>query len=290
MGFFRALTAAAASTLFVLSTGCSGADGGDDEAFDIDNPLYSTMTGPDGSGGQNHLHPDTLDPLKVALYLTTTQSLATFSVGDGKWRFANNTPNNAIFDQVGGMEVMTYAMRCALPQGQTLWRMFGGFDLSYPGQGILTTTTGWKTAALSTSAAEDLMACMSAHLNPYHQYVSINLSGPNVTNDPAFDPTAYTWEEALWTSTITANPLGGYHIVISVWPLPGLEACPVDSVEGLKSRACPTGEVNCNLNVRQDRKTVCFESSNGWKCDGKPAIRTRLRVEDVPRMYEGCDP
>lgn len=290
MFFFRALTAAVA-VLGMLTSGCSGADGEleADEALDLDNPLYSTMAGPGGSGGQNHLHPDWFHPNKPALNTSTKANLAVWNAADQKYRFANTVALNTLFATSAGREVIKYAVRCTLPVGEKVWDNSLGVDLAYPGQGLLTTTTAWTTSALASTAAEDLFACMAAHMNPLGEIVPINLSGMHVTNAPGFDPTPYAWEEALWTSTIIASPFGGYYYVINVWPLAGLQACAINQVDGLTSRVCPTSGGVCGLSVRTDLASACKEYLTGWKCDGKPAIRTRLKVSDVPRMYKGCE-
>lgn len=298
MAFVKALSAGIAGVV-ALSMGCSdGGDGSELGAYAIDDPHYSALAGgSDGTNGQNHLPPEHFIDYRYELFEATKSNLANYNAATNKWILASNAHTNALRATAAGRQVLKYAIQCALPAGQAVWYTLwvGGFamQVSPTGQGFLTTTTGWDTGALPIPAAEDLFACVVAHLNPYTQ-VAINLSGPKVTNDPNADTSDFTWEEALWMVDMRSSNLGGVTIDARVWPLSGVLECG-SYVSQIETRVCGSyaGEAPCDVDVRLNVAGECIQGNGGWYCrdiagNFAPVIKSRLKVDEVSTIYGVC--
>jgi hypothetical protein len=292
MTLFRALSAAAIGAS-ALSMGCSGA-GGDNESSGapaMDDTLYSTMAGIHGTGGNNNLHPLDFHANKVNLFGATLAALAAYAPSDATWWLANSAPNSALLGTTGGREVLKYAVQCALSTSSTVRAQLGSSAMSFTGQSIVTTTSGWKTAALTRDATDDLFTCLLAHLNAHGVEVPINISGPHIVNAPGYDP-AFDWEEALWAVKVLVDEDGGVAFNLYVWPMNDLTQC-ADHVTGLSDRVCGLSDDACGLTVRTDRDDACTETATGWFCDDVsghplPAVLTRLKAADATSMYSDC--
>lgn len=280
-----------------LAMGCSdGMDGSDMGAPDMDDPFYSSMAGgSDGTNGQNHLNSEDAFELRGTLYSATTSDLADYNLLSGKWDLDSNTHLNALKSTPEGRQVLKYAIQCALPTTTTVryTALAGGLYIPFEvtGQGFLETTGGWLNGGLSTSAAEDLFACMLAHMNPT-TVVDINLSGQNVNNDPNADVSDFTWEETLWQANITEGLSVAFHM--RAWPLGGFEDCEVD-VQELETRVCGSyAGTSCHLDIETTLTTECTEGADGWQCYDDngvlvPVIKTRLKTSQVTNLYsKGC--
>lgn len=255
-------------------------------AVDIDDPLYSTMAGPGGSTGTNGLTVPCFHDNRTSLHRSMTQALGSFN--GWWWNFANaNAGSVALRGTPCGKEALSYAIKCAL-----IGSIYDG-TTSYTGDHLMDTSTGWKSAALTVTREEDVFACALAHVNAFGFHVDINVSGPNVYNNPADDPTEFTWEEALWIADLGINLANGETTFnFHVWPLSDYLEDNCSSVDKLKYRVCGSLTDNqCRLTPRTDLSTACTESADGWRClvNGTmlPAIKTRLRVTDAHSMYYG---
>jgi hypothetical protein len=289
-GFCRVMIGMVAG-LSVLSSGCLGTaeeSTAVDSVVPEDEPLPGPLSGPGGSGGMNGFNPLGFHLYKSTVYGSMGADLAELLPMLG-WRIRNTTPNQTLLvDLLEGRETLEYAVRCGLASGDAV---SGGVPLAtFTGQGVLTTTTEWKTKPLSTARKEDLFSCMLAHLNSLDIQVPMMLSGPSIYNSPTFDGSAYEFEEALWGTAITDN--GGTPVFnFYVWPSQELDDyCLVDLTGVLNLRLCGSFVGPCNLTVRTDRTTACTETTKGFECDGKPAIQTRLRPVDLPLLYGVCLP
>jgi hypothetical protein len=292
MTLLRALSAVVIG-LSSLSLGCSD-EAGDSNTLgapEIDDPFYSTMAGPPGSGGTNNLHPINFHGTRYTLFSSADLPFATYEVTDQQWWIDGNIHNTTLLGSEGGRSVIKYAVRCALSSTSTVHAQLGADAFSYTGQSILTTTTAWKTTALNLDQTRDLFTCMLAHLNARGVEVPINLSGPNVTNSAGADP-AFSWEEALWAVKIDMAPVDAPVFSFYVWPLDDLLDCS-GYVSGLQDRVCGTFQGECGLTIRTDRDTACTETETGWLCDDTtghalPAIKTRLKSKGASELYDGC--
>lgn len=292
MTLLRALSAVVLG-VGALSLGCTEADFDDPEVSELpplDDPFYSTLAGPRGSTGSNNLHPLDLLAERDNLVVATQAALATYSASDATWWLANNAGTNALLASTGGRSVLKYAVRCALSSTSAVSAQLGSTGVSYPGEGHLATTAAWKTAALTSDQTDDLFTCLLAHLNANGVTVPINLSGPNVTNAPGYDP-SFAWEEALWATKLIHDEDGGTAFHFYVWPR-AAAGCANVAAE-LTHRVCGTIDGGCGLTVRTDLDTACTETSAGWYCNdvtghALPAILTRLKLTDAKKLYTGC--
>jgi hypothetical protein len=280
--------------VLALSVGCS--DGGSNiGAHDIGDPLYSALSGgSEGTNGQNHLVPDYFIQNGHNLYGATGQTIATYDAAHGLWNLVSNTHTEALMGTYGGREVLKYALQCAMPAGEVVvYYSQSGLSGSVMGQGFLTTMTGWTSGGLTIPQAEDLMACVVAHMNPY-AVVDINLSGENVNNDPNANTSGFTFDEALWQVDITFPPGGGARMETRVWPLDDLVSCG-QVVDQIETRVCGTykGGGSCDVDVRTDRATACLETNGLWKCldpagNWAPTIKSRLKEDQVSSLHRFC--
>lgn len=275
--------------LSAFAFGCSDAD---IEASDFDDPLYGPMAGgSDGTNGQNSLRPDSFIAYRLNLYYAATQDLADYNSSTQKWTLASNAYTSALKSSEEGRDVLKYAIKCAVPVGTTVSVTVitgaGSTKYDFAGEGFLTTTGDWLNGGLTVDQTEDMFECMLAHMNHY-TVVDINLAGPNVRDDPDMDTSPFVWEEALWQSTIDTT---GSKVTIDtqVWPLGGFSGCPGE-IDELETRVCGTsaGGGSCGLTIQTDLATACAESQDGWRCNGDPVVKSRLKTIQVPELYPGC--
>lgn len=294
MKLFRALSVVVIGS-GALWMGCAeeAADLDSNDAPALDAPSRIPLGGPAGSTGTNNLPPPDVHENKLTLHTSTQAAFGTYSASDARWDIASTTSNNALVGDDGGRTLIKYAVRCALPSTTTVHARLGTTEYAYTGQGLLTTTADWLTAALTNSQAQDLFTCLLAHMNAHGVEVPINLSGPNVSNVDGSDG-SFTWEEALWAVKITSPGTVKKKLDFYVWPLDDLLDC-ANYVEQLTDRVCGTYSGPCGLTVRTDRATACTEDSHtGWSCTDAtgtvvlPAIKTRLKETDVEAMYDSC--
>lgn len=273
-----------------MGMGCAG-EGGDLDMADepeVAEPGRIPLGGMPGSTGANKFNPLNFHTYRQPGYSSARQQLVTGSTKTS-W-LANNPSNNTLLGSEGGREWLKYAARCGVASGTTVYAQAGFMQYSFPGQGLLATTSDWLTAGLSLASTQDLFSCLLAHLNAFGVEVPINLSGPSVTNSLGSD-SGFEWEEALWATKITPTAHDAY-FEFYVWPLDDLTAC-LNYVPQLQNRVCGTYNGPCGLTVRHDRATACTETASGWYCNDAsenplPAIKTRLKETDVEVLYDNC--
>jgi hypothetical protein len=266
-----------------LVAGCSGAP--DDADSSMEMPRLSSMAGPSGATGTNGLSTVSFNLYKSTLS-TSTQSPLSYGPGSLQHTIQPTSSNNALLQSTAGREVLEYATRCALDEGD--WVSGGSPSQTFLGGGLLTTTTGWRTSGLSAAQQEDLFTCAIAHLNFYDVHVPILLSGPSVTNKPGVDTSPYTFSEAVWITKITTGLLGASTLEFHVWPQVNLaDLCGLLVNSTLGARICGAGLL-CGLVVRTDFSTACQSTSNGWVCDGRPAIETKLTPQGAGLLHPLC--
>ncbi|HEU4404577.1 MAG TPA: hypothetical protein VFS43_04715 [Polyangiaceae bacterium] len=179
-----------------------------------------------------------------------------------------------------------YAMQCALPYAQ-LVNIDG---VNYKGGGILKTVDAWLAGPLDKTAKEDLFACMATLVNPFEVPVTIRLTGPTVDDKflRTYDPSLYTFREALWKAEIVATMGAPPTVKYRVWPLPDLEEfCPAASA-ALETRLCGAHPELCDFIPGGPIDQECVQVPEGYECGGKPVIQSWLRPNDVDRLYPTC--
>jgi hypothetical protein len=256
------------------------------DARGIDDPMYSTMTGTPGggSGGTNKYSPYVMNDLKHFIYDISRQPLT----GGEEIHELDLNVSESFAKHLGGASTLDYLSRCALNDGD--W-VSTGVHTEY-GEGILTTTTEWKSQGLDLPASEDLFSCLLAHLNPFNEEVPIFLSGKNVQVDGGFDASPYIYEEALWVTEINTM---GPTIHFYVWPLGDLQTLCTEadpSIQGIVTRVCGTMDASeCGVTVHESLDACDIDDTTGfYTCLGRPAIKTKLRAVDMPTIYPSCFP
>lgn len=271
------LFAAVALLSSSFSVGCSGPDAGFDSSYEM--PTLTALTGGNGgTGGDNGLTSVIFHQYKDLLVDATSFRIADPS---DEHLVSAQVLATGLLNTADGRVVFEYAVRCALPGGHKVAKLSP--VVPFYGGGILTTTAGWLTGALTPPQRNDLFTCMLTHLNPEGAHVPIWLAGPKVT-ETAPTPPEYQVEEALWVALVDSS---GIHF--HVWPLPGVTTyCP--SVSGdLNTRTCDTIP-NCGLQVHSDLSTACTGAGDSWTCNGAPAIKTRLTLSSLKLLYSECCP
>lgn len=253
-----------------FALGCAEAD----SLGDIDEPGAEPQEGGNTSGGSNGAPVVPYWFGETPLIESTERSL----VNPGTTT-VNTTTQSDLNATALHPDVFKYAVKCGLKKNRTAYWSGGNFS----GMGHLSTTSGWAAGALSTSAANDLLGCVVALLNPLGLTVPIGLSGPSVAED-GVDQSEYVVEEALWLVEGTAAR------TYTVWPRqPFSSRCGIDAYEALKVRVCGQDPTDCALQLGVE--TDCsFTENVGYHCKGKPALLTVLKESDVATLHPGCNP
>ncbi len=262
-----------ATTALVLSTlvlGCSEPESLDD----IDEPGAEPQEGGNTSGGNNGADDGQYWLGELELIQSTQRSL----VNQGT-KTVHSSTQAVLTPTALHPDLFDYAVQCGLRKDWSVSWSGGAFV----GMGHLTTTVPWRAGALSSDAANDLLACVVTHLNPHGITVPIALSGPSVAND-GLDHSEYDVEEALWLVEGT-----GFR-TYTVWPRqPFKDRCGIDEFEALEVRVCGQNPVDCALQLGVDTQCV-FTENVGYHCKGKPALLTTLKEADLPTLHPGCFP
>lgn len=266
-------------SLGLSSTGCLSNP--DPLPVDVAPPHFKTLVGDPGGGiGPNGLLPSSFHAHKYQLLDATNYPFLEEAY------LSEQLIKIGLQELPEGKDTLEYAVGCAFPDGVTIYDQTDN-NKDYHGQGLLSSTPSWGTSAtgLSPQAKEDLFACMALHLNPSGHTVSIYLQGVAVPDDLA-DKSEHTFQEGLWTAVVG----GPAPLTIHVWPLEDLEsACP-DRLEGaIQTRFCAPGIADCGLVIHHDKDADCTISAEGfYTCNGRPAIKTKLKPEEVSYLYGGC--
>lgn len=275
-----------------LGIGCLG------EAEDLDladdnevASLPQAYGGPWGSTGTNNLPPPITHERRASVFGATLSNLAVLNTTTHNWDVAINGSTSTLLSTDDGRRVLKYVARCAVDESITLHAQLGTTQFTFPGEGILSTTSDWLTAPIGTPAAEDLFSCLLAHMNARGVQVPIHLSGPSITNTESAGD-GFDWEEALWVTDLVQTGSSKVTFNFYVWPLDDLLDCG-EYARQVKDRVCGTYSGNCGVTVRTDRSTACTDTPDGWYCSPSsgqslPAIMTRLKVTDVETMYDNC--
>ncbi|MDI1480740.1 hypothetical protein [Polyangium sp. y55x31] len=229
--------------------------------------MFEPLGGPAGSGGINGA-----SPLAYHANVMKLLTALAFPATDPSDPLAVNPAIEAtgLLDTWGGRHVFRYAVRCALPAGT---QITSGNEV-YQGEGILSTTSTWLTAGLGTSAQEDVLACLVAHLNPLGFSVPIFLSGPSVAGTESAGELGFAVAEALWQVRIQGP---GQAPVYHAWPRVNLlSTCGLFTQLSWITRLCGSLLNTCGVSIRYDMASACVGSDGSFSCNGKPVIQTML--------------
>jgi len=276
MTLHRSFFVAAAIGCGLLQAACLA---GSDEVNAIDPVGLEGQTGGGGdTQGGNGLPSESFILAMDDLWASTSAAF------DG-----DNTAVVAMEQYQAGVDTLEYAAKIALPVGD-----HGGGAFLWPGGGMLTTTSGWPTGALTQPQQKyDLFAVMLAHLNPFGVTEDILLGGAALTPGNISLPvkSLYTFNEALWVAYEDANGLR-----LEVWPLDNLaETCVQKTAAAAKTRTCGrfARTSDCPVTVRTGYQTHCTYDAvtETWtSCEGHPAIQTWLKADGWKTLYPSCVP
>ena len=121
-----------------------------------------------------------------------------------------NASNAAAMGQTAtARKVLAFAVACALNSTQTITYAVGG--VSYTETGMMGIAPGWKTAAMSSSEAAWVSACMFSHVNEVTHLVWVSLRGAqsSLATTPE-EQSEYQIEEGAFWGNAFVN-LGSVH-------------------------------------------------------------------------------
>lgn len=188
----------------------------------------------------------------------------------------------------GGLRTLAYVAKCALPPEISIKRSNGEVEVEYKGEGVFdveqSQVDSWWWGPIDLAARPDVLACMAAHVNAYNVEVPIGLQGTGINGDIDLITQGFAFEEAFWGVEIVAGR-AFYH----VWPLPGRDNICNEPFESkwLKDRLCGVDPVGC-LFVAEENPAECVDEIGNKSCKGMRIIKTRLKVDDVPKLYPEC--
>ena len=234
-----------------------------------------------GSGGQNGLLPVDFHASKGAFFATLALPLyIEGSLGPAA---------SELVSTQAGRSTFSYALQCAPPAGKCVGKGPGACD-----GGLLATTDAWENQGLGNDVAgqaarADLFACVATHLNATGETVPFRLTGAAVRNEEGFDPSAFVFQEALWLATpgtSKASPVS-----FDVWPLADLSnhCGTTRALASLERQICGDDLTGCQLRLRTDLGACETDETGSTTCDGRRAIKTWLKTEDVAKRHPLCD-
>jgi hypothetical protein len=293
MTMYRKPLTIAFFTVGLLSVGCLGAEEELDDLGGASPRMHALGAGVGGLIGTNHYLPYEFQANVKAIRDAAAMRLGDVLPNDHEVR--SSVVGLGLFNTVAGTHTFEQAVSCGLSIGDYVTHMAGRELSLYNGDGYMMTTKEWRVNPLTLSQREDLFTCMITRLNPSGASVQFLLGGPNV-NSSSGAISDFTYNEAVWATTETVNPLTGLPMLtFKVWPSPELlDACggSISVLEQqITGRTCPTPSADCGLDIVTDTSTYpkgCTGSDMNWTCGGKPAIQTKLRKVDVKYVYPKC--
>jgi hypothetical protein len=135
---------------------------------------------------------------KLAANKLAANKLSANKLSANKLSAAAMPSQSALIDSADGREVLTYIVRCALPQGQAI-TVKASDKTDYVFAGELGLAPGWATHAPTVSERRWVTACVLARTNYYGQSVGISLRGsPSALATTAAELSADTMDEAAF--------------------------------------------------------------------------------------------
>ncbi|MFO0586002.1 MAG: hypothetical protein U0441_00615 [Polyangiaceae bacterium] len=272
---FALVTFALASAC--LLPACVAERGAVDDDSDEEN-VASISQEDRGSSGSNGL--DSVPYLQYRNRIGYLAMKYPFLVYSGGVYSVNPAIYNAYNTTGWQQEVFSYIFACVVPDTGTA--TING--TTYYGRGHLAFGTQWYSAPLKLQYAQELVACVTAHVNPYHIHVPIQLHGPDIKSDTSQFGFYYPVQEALWTVKLNAD----WVPTVTVYPFSLLQtACGQDIYAEISNRVCGQSPSSCNL-VLGDVES-CTSTLEGYYCDGQPAIGTNVLDTGFTDLYPSCE-
>jgi hypothetical protein len=105
-----------------------------------------------------------------------------------------------------GRNTLSYLIKCALPAGHSITKVYNGVSYSFPGQ--LGVGAAWETGACNNTCQEMISACVMAHINTSGKHINLWLDSPN-TLGLGRSP-AYPMQESAFFGNIFVSPPKAY--------------------------------------------------------------------------------
>lgn len=283
--------------------------------MDLASIGYETQENPTGGGTSNHFPSLPYHTYKYDLFLAMGYPLGSYGCFPsglcGHVMHPLNpavVTNTALMSTSEGRGLFKLAVECALSNGQYVEYTPSGrtTPITYTGMGLMSTTAGWFTKALTTTQKEDVFRCVIARINAFGKQVPIVLSGQNVRDQrDANDPTPLM-PDAFWDVKITPilGAAGMYAIDEYVWPLSGVGANGTDcswDTSDMAMRVCDDPEWSCGFSIQPSPENDCYghpypddPSRLYYKCSvgnplyGRPVVQSWATAEGLAILNPQC--
>lgn len=111
--------------------------------------------------------------------------------------------SNGLITSDGGRKTIQYIVKCALPAGRSISKIYNG--VTYKFDGLLGVGAAWETGACNKDCQEHISACVLAHINTTGQNVALYLDGDH----PALgwgQNSSYPYQEGSFFGNIFTSP------------------------------------------------------------------------------------
>ncbi len=166
-------------------------------------------------------------------------------------------PIAALADTPAGLQVLRYAVTCALPAGERVKVENNAGDV-FELEGRLGVNRHWPQAPPTTRDVECTAGCMAAHLNGLGKHISISVRGDDCGYTTERAERVYNFEEGgfaadaeLQLYTCTGRDL--------------VQQCGRQAAPTLQFRACTKGHPDCGQIVECGE---CRDICKGWTAEG----------------------
>lgn len=158
-------------------------------------------------------------------------------------------------------DVLTYLVRCALPDGMKISGSSGG--KSYAFSGLIGLAPEWLGAPLTTSGRHWVSACMLAHVNGYNKQVPISLRGAHAAlATSAAEVVAYPVEEMAFYGDI----FGANDVMFACAGKGPQAAYAADPDDDLGARRSCDEDEGCLVNVPGPCQDIMLSGADA--CEG----------------------
>jgi hypothetical protein len=193
-----------------------------------------------------------------------------------------------LLKEASGRSVLRYAIKCALPGGQTVHSSSGA---SFKGEDAL--APAWTSRALTTSERRWVTACLLQLLNGVGAHVPILLQGshPALTPDPGVDLSSYTIQDTTVFGNLFVQSGPAWVCINSSVQL----ACGVGWSEHTLQRICGLSPT-CGITLLGPCALSCGYDARGVPSTCSPilgeayaqAITSKLQESGFLALYPLC--
>ncbi|WP_437314498.1 hypothetical protein [Sorangium sp. So ce385] len=209
-----------------------------------------------------------------------------------------------------GRELLTYVIRCALPEGESLSGAHGGVTYTFPG--AIGVAPDWRSEPLDPVGQRWVSACLLAHVNGYGIEVPISLRGEHAAlGTTTTERAQYSAQEAAFYGNLFGSgpdhgmyacagaaveaQCGGNPSAEVPWRSCGAsEGCALSFAGPCRDLAQP--ELQTCENTSADFVEDCYTEASGpdgWSgglFKYPEVITVYLTRDDFNALYPGCAP